>query len=146
MRSDIGGPLVTQRRTDWATKFRLAHDGRPKPVPPSDDQVQQFRENVGKIDDDELKAHQARMEAEQWADETQAFIDGHNDLERAAATREHLATERTVYHLLRQEMVKFDRPERFTLEQARHLVQILSEVPDVIVRQQYSKALEDLGA
>jgi len=24
MRSDIGGPLVTQRRTDWATKFRLA--------------------------------------------------------------------------------------------------------------------------
>jgi len=25
MRSDIGGPLVTQRRTDWATKFRLAH-------------------------------------------------------------------------------------------------------------------------
>jgi len=26
MRSDIGGPLVTQRRTDWATKFRLAHE------------------------------------------------------------------------------------------------------------------------
>jgi len=26
MRSDIGGPLVTQRRTDWATKFRLAQD------------------------------------------------------------------------------------------------------------------------
>jgi len=26
MRSDIGGPLVTQRRTDWATKFRLAHN------------------------------------------------------------------------------------------------------------------------
>jgi len=30
MRSDIGGPLVTQRRTDWATKFRLAQG--PKPV------------------------------------------------------------------------------------------------------------------
>jgi len=28
MRSDIGGPLVTQRRTDWATKFRLAQETR----------------------------------------------------------------------------------------------------------------------
>jgi len=28
MRSDIGGPLVTQRRTDWATKFRLAQGWR----------------------------------------------------------------------------------------------------------------------
>jgi len=31
MRSDIGGPLVTQRRTDWATKFRLAHKVQPEP-------------------------------------------------------------------------------------------------------------------
>jgi len=30
MRSDIGGPLVTQRRTDWATKFRLAQRRREK--------------------------------------------------------------------------------------------------------------------
>jgi len=30
MRSDIGGPLVTQRRTDWATKFRLAQIPRGK--------------------------------------------------------------------------------------------------------------------
>jgi len=30
MRSDIGGPLVTQRRTDWATKFRLAQTLEPE--------------------------------------------------------------------------------------------------------------------
>jgi len=32
MRSDIGGPLVTQRRTDWATKFRLAHKESIRPL------------------------------------------------------------------------------------------------------------------
>jgi len=33
MRSDIGGPLVTQRRTDWATKFRLAQEDTAKELP-----------------------------------------------------------------------------------------------------------------
>jgi len=32
MRSDIGGPLVTQRRTDWATKFRLAHEANTRSI------------------------------------------------------------------------------------------------------------------
>jgi len=52
MRSDIGGPLVTQRRTDWATKFRLAQEpgNRGKFI------VIDIETGDYEVDDDDLKA------------------------------------------------------------------------------------------
>jgi len=94
----------------------------------------------------EMAAHLSRVEADEWANQTQAFIDGHDDLDRAAVKREQLETERVVFHTIRDVMKTRDVPGSLTFEDARKLIQanVAYHVPDEMVLVQYAKALKEM--
>jgi len=100
---------------------------------------------INASEESEMRFHLGRIEADEWANQTQAFIDGHGDLDRAAVKREQLETERVVFHTIRNVMKARDVPGSLTFDDARKLIRtdVAYDVADEIVLIQYAKALKE---
>jgi hypothetical protein len=120
--------------------------GNPAAPDPYAKLQQQFGE-ITQPEEAEIEAQYGQMEADAWAVETQAFLDGHNDLDCAEAARERAELEREVYHNLRAAVLSCGKPAQFTLDEARRLikVKIKQDVPDEVMWEVYNRLFEDLG-